>query len=52
MASSVIQENGAVVDTTVYQDTNQPTTDSVCGRAQVAQDLLTTEEVVPVVEGA
>ena len=52
MASSVIQDNGTVVDTTVHQDTNQLSTDSVCSRAQAAQDLLVAEEVAQLVEGA
>ena len=53
MASSVIQENGTVVDTTVFQDTNQLPADSVCGKvqAQAAQDLLVATEAA-LVEGA
>ncbi len=51
MASSVIQENGTVVDTTVFQDTNQLPADSVCGKLQAAQDLLAAEEAV-IAEGA
>jgi hypothetical protein len=51
MASSVIQENGTVVDTTVFQDTNQLPADSVCGKVQAAQDLLAAEEAATV-EGA
>lgn len=51
MASSVIQEDGSVVDTTVFAETNQLPADSVCGKAQAAQDLLVAEEAA-IVEGA
>lgn len=54
MASSVIQEDGSVVDTTVFQasTSNQVAADSVCGQLQAAQDLLVAEEVQTLVEGA
>ena len=51
MASSVIQEDGSVVDTSVLTETNQLPADSVCGKAQAAQDLLPAEEAATV-EGA
>ena len=51
MASSVIQEDGSVVNTSVLTETNQLPADSVCGKAQAAQDLSATPEVAPV-EGA
>lgn len=54
MASSVMQEDGTVVNTSVFQgsDSTQVAADSVCGKVQAAQDLLVAEEVQPIVEGA
>jgi hypothetical protein len=52
MASSVIQEDGSVVDTSLFQETNKLPADSVCGQLQAAQDLLVAEEAQTIVEGA
>ena len=51
MASSVIQEDGTVENTSVFAETNQLPADSVCGKVQAAQDLLAAEEAATV-EGA
>lgn len=52
MASSIIQEDGSVVNTSVFTETNQVAADSVCGQLKAAQDLLVAEEVQTLVEGA
>jgi hypothetical protein len=52
MASSVIQEDGSVVDTSVLAETNQLPADSMCGQLQAAQDLLAAQEAQTLVEGA
>ena len=52
MASSVIQEDGSVVDTSLFQETNQLPADSMCGQLQAAQDLLAAQEAQTLVEGA
>jgi hypothetical protein len=52
MASSVIQEDGSVVDTSLPQETNQLPADSMCGQLQAAQDLLAAQEAQTLVEGA
>lgn len=52
MASSVIQEDGSVVNTSLFQETNQFPTDSMCGQLQAAQDLLAAQEAETLVEGA
>jgi hypothetical protein len=52
MASSVIQEDGSVVDTSLSQETNQLPADSMCGQLQAAQDLLAAQEAETLAEGA
>jgi hypothetical protein len=52
MASSVIQEDGSVVNTSLFQETNQLPADSMCGQLQAAQDLLAAQEAETLVEGA
>ena len=52
MASSVIQEDGSVVNTSLVQETNQLPADSMCGQLQAAQDLLAAQEAQTLVEGA
>jgi hypothetical protein len=51
MASSVIQEDGSILNTSVLTETTKLPADSVCGQLQAAQDLLAAQEVQTLVEG-